>query len=343
MRPMIHLLVFTGACFCATAGCERQPQTAAAASPCCTTDTQNTATAQSTTPSKLPDFLHPQAGEFTQILPPKRPPRTIEVKSAAVTQGPTIDGQVDEVWAAAPVVTTLDKTSQREIQLKSVHTEDEIFFLASYPDGAPSETHKSWVWDSSEQIYKQGPDREDALVLEWSMVGNDVNLSTYDHPQPHRADVWFWKAARTNPAGFADDKMHILGKTKNKESQEVPTADGTTLYLQRLGDEGLSCYEETMLYEYKGDVVSQFALREPQGSRADVHAKGAWADGRWTIELGRKLDTGRPDDLTLRSGETYLLGVSCYETTYDKVYPEWTQPLFRTGDVYDRLMVILAE
>ena len=37
----------------------------------------------------------------------------------------------------------------------------------------------------------------------------------------------------------------------------------------------------------------------PTGSIADVKAKGVWRDGKWYLELARKLDTGHADDAVI--------------------------------------------
>jgi hypothetical protein len=42
----------------------------------------------------------------------------------------------------------------------------------------------------------------------------------------------------------------------------------------------------------RGDRVSGWILTYPHGSRADVHGKAQFDDGIWTLELGRRLDTG---------------------------------------------------
>ena len=39
-----------------------------------------------------------------------------------------------------------------------------------------------------------------------------------------------------------------------------------------------------------------------EGDRADVYAHGTWADGQWTLELMRRLDTGSEWDVTLEDG-----------------------------------------
>jgi hypothetical protein len=42
----------------------------------------------------------------------------------------------------------------------------------------------------------------------------------------------------------------------------------------------------------RGDRVCGWILTYSQGSRADVHGKAQYDDGVWTLELGRRLDTG---------------------------------------------------
>lgn len=39
------------------------------------------------------------------------------------------------------------------------------------------------------------------------------------------------------------------------------------------------------------------------GSRSDITGKMAWRNGWWTVEFGRKIDTGNADDLAFKSGQ----------------------------------------
>ena len=82
--------------------------------------------------------------------------------------------------------------------------------------------------------------------------------------------------------------------------------------------------------------------RQPTGSRADVRAKGVWSNGQWTIEFARKLNTGHDDDVAFTPGDIYLFGVACYAMAYDTPHDAWSQPLYRTGDIFDRLLFTMA-
>ncbi len=280
-----------------------------------------------------------QAEEFLALVPPKREPRTIELVSWPVTAPPTTDGNAQEaVWEMAPAITTLDFSSQRPITLRSVHTDASLFFLVTYPDTAPSETHKMWAWDATEGIYKQSADREDLFVFKWSLVGNTVNLALRD-AAPHRADIWYWKAHRTNTMGYADDKWQSVSSEAGPKTNKIPSPTNRPLYLRRRGDAGQAAYEAKLVHEYQGDRIPKYYSQPPTESRADVQAKGVWRDGQWTIEFARQLQTGHTDDIAFAAAGVHLFGVSCYEMASGPVNPALSQPLYKTGDTFDRLLL----
>ena len=284
-----------------------------------------------------------QSNEFPDYVLPKRAPMELTLMAVPVMDGPTIDGQANEpLWDTAPAVTTLDYSSQRPITLKSVYTANEVFFLVTYPDADPSETHKTWEWDPKEEIYREGPDREDVFLFKWSLSGNNVNMALRD-AEPHRADIWFWKAKRTNPAGYADDKTQYITLKPDPNAMKIPSMQYGTVYFRRVGDAGQAPYEERNFYSYVGDRVSQYYPVQPQGSRGDIRAKGVWHAGQWTIEYARKLVTGHDDDVAFTPGSVYLFGVGCYAMAYDTPHPQWSQSLYRTGDVFDRLFFTMFQ
>jgi ethylbenzene dehydrogenase len=274
-------------------------------------------------------------------VPRKRAPQEIQLKAYPITVAPAIDGRADDpAWTAASAITTLDHSSQRLITLKAAVTATDIFLLVTYPKDKPAETHKTWNWDPNERVYREGRDREDVFIFKWSMSGNEVELRLRD-PEPHRADLWYWKAHRTNPSGYADDKGQSVSSKAGNDAKKMKNAGPHSLYLRRMADAGVAAFDEKFFFEYKGDRIGRYLPQQPAGSRADVRAKGMWAKGEWTIEFARKLDTRHDDDRAFAAGGTYLFGVALYEMAYDTPHPELSQPLYRTGDVFDRLLLTI--
>lgn len=280
--------------------------------------------------------------KFRDYVAPKREPREMTLHSVAVADAPMIDGKANEpFWDKAPLITTLDYSSQRPITLRSVHVNGEVFFLVTFPEEIPHETHKTWTWDRKEEVYREGPDREDVFVFKWSMSGNDADLRLRE-AMPHRADIWFWKAHRGNWSGYADDKMQGISTKPGPSARTIQSARYGTLYFDRWADAGKPPWEQKLFFEYAGDKLDQFAARQPSGSRGDVRAKGVWSKGQWTIEFGRKLNTGHDDDVVFQHGAAHLFAVATYAMALDTPHPEWSRPLYRTGDAFDRLLLSVA-
>jgi len=58
-------------------------------------------------------------------------------------------------------------------------------------------------------------------------------------------------------------------------------------------------------------------LGTPTGSAADVRAKGVWRDGRWTVELQRRLFTGHDDDTRFEPARRYKMAISTHDRSGD--------------------------
>jgi hypothetical protein len=109
------------------------------------------------------------------------------------------------------------------------------------------------------------------------------------------------------------------------------------MYLVRAGDKGESAYKINLISEYQGEILPRYALKQPTGSRGDIRARGIWQNGRWTIELGRKLETNNQDDIQFMPGEKYLFGISRYEIAGRQPNTKLSNPLYGTGDVSETL------
>ena len=260
-----------------------------------------------------------------------------EVPSYFTDMAPTVDGKADDaVWSYAPPVTTKDGAADNVITLRSVHTNTAIYFLVTFADEDESRRHRPWVWNKSANQYEVGPEREDCFVFKWFM-GAPPKDHHIDSDEPHLADTWFWKARRTDPVGYADDKIQRLSDQKLKKAMKLKTKSGDIFYLQRKGDRGKPAYLDQIIVDYEGDVVPRFKNRQPTGSRADIIAKGRWENCNWTIEISRKLETGHSDDVQFDITESYVFGVSRYEIAGRNPDYSTTQPFYGAGRLSERL------
>jgi hypothetical protein len=270
---------------------------------------------------------------------PARGAQNLTVLKAA--QAPTIDGSGDDAaWGAAKSITVSDARNKDTVTLKAVVSGDMVYFLVSYPDAEENNLHKPWVWDKEMSVYKLGPQREDGFTFKWNMEPAEVDLSNFSDDS-YTADVWYWKAGRTNPAGYADDKSHVLADEPGKKAKTMKTASGKTKYLMRIGDAGTPAQKKRLLTDYQGDVQDQYESQKPEGSRADVIAKGVWKDGSWTVEFGRKLETGNSDDVRLAAspGSRYLFGVSIFGL-YGEDVDDSKAHLYGQGRLSEKLYLV---
>lgn len=264
------------------------------------------------------------------------------LEAARAENSPVVDGKGDDlVWKNAKEIIVRDAKAEINISLKALYTDKEIFFLVSFPDPDESRLHKSWVWDKKSKMYKQGLDREDVFVIKWNLLPDPVDLSVYSD-SPYKADIWFWKACRTDSGGYADDKIQELSVKKLSKAMKIKSKSGKTMYLHRQGDSGLPAYKTNFYTVYKGDELPRFERQPPSGSRADIKAKGVWADERWTVEFERKLKTGHKDDIQFIPGNKYLFGVSRYEIAGRPPEPESSQPLYGSGDISEKLILVFS-
>lgn len=134
--------------------------------------------------------------------------------------------------------------------------------------------------------------------------------------------------------------MHVFSVTPMPRSQKVLSATGHSFYLFRPGDAGQAAYRAVVHEEYEGKRAVRYRFAQPNGSRADIRAKGEWNEGTWTIEFARPLDTGHSDDIHFRIDRSYLFGVSRYEIAGRGRDPTIEQPDFGRGDVGEPLTLI---
>ncbi len=257
-----------------------------------------------------------------------------------VLTAPTIDGQASEsVWNSAEQILTTEAIGGGAIGLRAVYTADELFILVEFADRSENRLHKVLTWDHEKELYKAGPEREDTFVFKWCMQPDldDFSLSAVT---PYRADIWYWKAHRTDPTGFADDKSHVYDLVKRNQARPMIAKDGRLFFLQRPADTGTSAYKSIVPDTFVGERLGKYAHAPPSGSRADVRARGQWRDGRWTVEFARKLDTQQIDDIGFETQNSYNFGISRFEMAGRVPDLRAEQSSHGAGDIGDVLTLV---
>lgn len=200
-----------------------------------------------------------------------------------ITAEIVLDGIHNEkAWLLIPFQSL--ENDGREIKYKLYSNNAYLYLLVVFPSEKEKRQHRLWHWDPLKQLYLSGPEKEDELYVIWSEFPQHALPDSF----AKNADVWIWRAARTDPSGFADDCYLI-----NDSLAPIPENGKVSLWQ----DNGKSCWFNRYFAAFAGSELPRYDQRSPEGSLSDVKAKGIWNSGIWTIEFSRKINTGNPDDI----------------------------------------------
>ena len=293
-------------------------------------------------------LLLPAAAAESTILTAKKASGPIELDGHAI----------EEDWKhAESLVAQLQDGSigKVDVHLKALYDSDYLYLYATWPDPTLSADKDTWSFDG-ENWTSSGD--EDRIALIWNIdnsvagfnIGGCAMLCHGDRMHTNSkgelADLWHWKAGRTNPRGYADDEWidNTIVEGYTDESKEAamnpdgsPTSDMKNIQPSRSGPkyheprpedetdsrfifleevekgEAVEITESTRFKE--GDTVPGYILQGPIANRGDVEAKGKWIGGRWQLELRRKLNTGFVNDVQFDISKTYRFGVAVMDNT----------------------------
>jgi LPXTG-motif cell wall-anchored protein len=211
-----------------------------------------------------------------------------------------------------------------------------------------------WEYDGEAWVKSGNEDRfgilwnTDDSIADFNTRGCTVlcHAKMYTNAEGEFGDMWHWKAARSNPMGFVDDKY--LNNTADDEDGGRHGDGGDSTYQDNVNEAGdgptytwagtpsnppavpanlagrflLDADAVAIIDPAAGDRIPGYVLRNPSGSRADVRAHGTWADGVWTVEVERALDVGanavkdgEKVDQILAPGGTYHFGLAIMDDT----------------------------
>ena len=237
--------------------------------------------------------------------------QTIPIYS--LPRAPTMDGD-DNDWRNIPVSTVaLKKTkSDGAVAVQSVAVKggthgNQVYLFIEWEDPTEDDIHKPWIWDDESGKYLMGPQREDRLAIQFVMDGNYT--TDWLSGNEFKADTWHWKASRSNPLGLAHDKSLVISRSKLLRAYKLRLTGSDYSYISRPSDSGSKLYKTKRYRRLSKHIMPKYVLEEwPEGSVADVSARGVWSDGRWRLELSRKMETGNDDDVAFPLEQGKVLG-----------------------------------
>jgi mono/diheme cytochrome c family protein len=205
----------------------------------------------------------------------------------------------DQVWAAAPVITLRmapiwwRNDSDFELRVQAVH------------DGREMAVRLSWADPAEEKQPLRSESFKDAAAMELYRGAAEpfLGMGAMDAP----IDIWFWDADRQVPAQGVEDvnpRMVVDVYPFSEKTVDSPdinrpgarSADqpNVSLPARAVGNQitppGSGSGGSSL--QAGGPGASTFRLPKSQL----VHARGAWADGRWTVVMTRSLALGTADD-----------------------------------------------
>jgi len=158
--------------------------------------------------------------------------------SKKVAAGPTVDGTMKDVWQGAAPLTVKALGGKNlpggstEVTIRSLYTEDMVYFLVQYKDPTNSVQREPWQkqadgsWKQLKDPDDKGGDNnkyyEDKLAILWNISSPAFEQkgclaachtgegkpfgNKYTAGAGERLDMWHWKGVRTGPIGQVDDQ-----------------------------------------------------------------------------------------------------------------------------------------
>ena len=280
------------------------------------------------------------------------------VTAAKVKKAPA--GLDDPVWQKANAVQVPFEGKEKfagkkaAVSTKAVYTADGIYFRFNWKDADKSVTKGAWKFDGQKWSHQEGNEDRISLLFEIERIdkfatkgcavvchvpagktAKDGKFGTISAAE--KGDLWHWKAARSDPAGFADDTWltQISEEKGGRKSdagkggdQKNMTADKSKpMYMSAPGkklaaNDILLVAHAIEIKDYAGfkagDTLTYRMPKMPQGSRADIKALSRYADGSWTVVLYRSLDTGNDDDTAFNPRKKYNFAMALFDNSGDE-------------------------
>ena len=249
-------------------------------------------------------------------------------------------GEASEISLALPVQAGGGPSTAT---VRAAYDSDNVYFQLTWQDPTDTESihKKMWTYNAADEEWTQSGN-EDRVYFLFNISAADfgagcavfchVGNPDWDNTQDSRmgtnnpgemVDVWHWKAARTDPSGYAEDKHWVALADADEivyEGEDVlktRLADAGSGFASGNSDAGLPAFMatndpganadflfdgDTLAFDpdagwSDGDTIPGYILKTGTDSRADVISKSTYSNGTWVVEYQRALVTGNADDV----------------------------------------------
>ena len=270
-------------------------------------------------------------------------------------------GLADSAWREAQEIQIPFEGKEKfqdkkaSVSTKAIYTGDSIYFLFKWNDPTLSVTKGAWKYDGENWTQIKSNEDRIALLFEINRINmfatkgcavvchvpegapnaKDGKFGTSSAAE--KGDLWHWKAARSDPAGFADDTwVTVISENKGGRKSDAGAGGDKKNMTQdkskpmyslapgkQLGRHGvLLAADAVEITDYSmfkpGDVITYRMPKVPADSRADIKAISRYEGGVWTVMLSRKLDTGNDDDVAFNPRKKYSFALALFDDSGDE-------------------------
>jgi hypothetical protein len=241
------------------------------------------------------------------------------------------------------------------VATKAVYSDEAVYFLFKWKDPTLSVVKEAWQFDGEKWSHQKGNEDRISLLFEINRINNfatkgcaivchvpqgapnakDGKFGTATAAE--KGDLWHWKAARSDPAGVADDtwltqisdkeggRKSDAGKggdqknmTEDKSAPKYMLAPGKSLAKNDILLAAHSVEIPAGTVFKAGDMLTYRMPKTAEGSRADIKAESRYAGGGWTVMLHRSLDTGNEDDVAFNTRRKYNFAMALFDDSGDE-------------------------
>ncbi len=243
-----------------------------------------------------------------------------------------------------------------EFKAKSVYTKNEIFFRFEWADKDKSMNKKRWKYSGGEWTKIKGDEDRLGVTWEINRINKFATKGCailchnesknekdwyYSVSSPkEKGDMWHWKAVRSNPVGYTEDGYVTTNPSKEPEKgRKRDAGSGTKAKSNRTKDKSKPAFmqdpskspslpssllvaeaveiKDYSIFKDRDEIPGYMLYTEWKDSFSDLKTKGVWKNGKWTLVISRKLNTGYDDDVQFNTRKKYPFAIAVFDNAHE--------------------------